>query len=71
MLRVVCAIAITALAGCWFWWLEEERLCEGFEQKASPAALTFCVPLSPFVAIGIVFFSGAAIIWMVLRKRRI
>jgi uncharacterized iron-regulated membrane protein len=68
MLRVV-AIAMAALIGCWFWWLKEEKWCAAFEEEATPAALTFCLPVSPFVAFSIVLISGGVILWMKFRKR--
>jgi hypothetical protein len=69
MLRVVLAFAITALIGCWFWWLEEEKWCAAFEENASPAALTMCMQLSPLVAGGIVLISSGVLLWTKFRRR--
>ncbi|KQW28050.1 hypothetical protein ASE36_16500 [Rhizobium sp. Root274] len=66
--RVIVAVAVLALIACWFWWQEEEKWCDGFYQDASPAAFTVCLPLSPFVAFGIVTTCCVVIIWMKLRK---
>lgn len=66
--RAIVAFAVLALIACWFWWQGEEKFCEAFSADASPAALTLCVPLSPFAAVGIVTICCVAILWMKRRK---
>ncbi|MGR6468178.1 QVPTGV class sortase B protein-sorting domain-containing protein [Rhizobium sp. PAMB 3182] len=42
--------------------------CDGFYENSSSLAFSLCLPLAPFVALGIVLIGGVALLWMTRRK---